>query len=351
MKPTAKLKVSIVGGSGYTGGELLRILLFHPHVEVSRITSEQQVGKFIHRVHPNLRKQTALKFSSVEELEPCDLLFLCLPHGEAMHRISRFQALAPRIIDLSSDFRLSNAEDYPRWYGAQHPNPELLKEFVYGIPELHREEMKQAAYVSGAGCNATAVILALYPLFHEGLTEPGNTVVEVKAGTSQAGNRINPGSHHPERSRAIRAYKPTGHRHTAEMLQELGFGRDIRIHFTATSIDMVRGIHCVAHVFLNRDMDEKAVRKLYRETYGDEPFIRMVNDRDGIHRLPDPKILAGTNFCDIGFALDPHSRRLVVYSALDNLVKGAAGQAVQALNLMHRWDETTGLTFPGLHPV
>lgn len=351
MTVMSKINVSIVGGSGYTGGELLRLLLFHPNVEIKQVTSERNAGKLVFRSHPNLRKITGLKFSSMEELEPCDLLFLCLPHGHSMQRISDFQALAPKLIDLSGDFRLNDPGDYVEWYGTEHPNPELLTEFVYGIPELHREEMKQARYVSSAGCNATAVILGLYPLFRKGLVEPDRTVVEVKAGTSQGGNSAGPASHHPERSGAIRAYKPAGHRHTAEMLQELNFDKEITVHFTATSIDMVRGIHCVGHVFLTEDVGDKAIWNVYREVYGREPFIRIVKDREGIHRLPDPKILVGSNYCDIGFVRDEGTRRLVVISALDNLMKGAAGQAVQAFNLMHGFEETTGLAFPGLHPI
>lgn len=346
-----RVTVSIVGGSGYTGGELLRLLLFHPGVQVQQVTSDQHVRKFVFRVHPNLRKLTHLRFSSLERLEPCDLLFLCLPHGEAMRRIEEFLEIAPRLIDLSADFRLDDPVGYEKWYNVRHPAPELLSQFVYGIPELHRDAMREARYISSAGCNATAVILALLPLFRQGVALPGQTVIEVKAGTSQGGNRINPCSHHPERSNAIRAYKPVGHRHIAEMMQELSIDSNLSLHFSATSIGMVRGIHCVAHVFLNRDMDEKETWNLYRHVYGSEPFVRIVNDRDGIHRLPDPKILVGSNYCDIGFARDPHSRRLVVYSALDNLVKGGAGQAVQSMNLMTGQDETSGLTFPGLHPV
>lgn len=347
----SKINVSIVGGSGYTGGELLRILLFHPHVEIKQVSSEKNTGKLVFRSHPNLRKITGLKFTGMEELEPCDLLFLCLPHGHSMRKIEGFQALAPKLIDLSGDFRLNNPDDYVKWYGTVHPNPGLLTEFVYGIPELHRESMAQTRYVSSAGCNATAVILGLYPLFREGLVDLQHTVVEVKAGTSQGGNSAGPASHHPERSGAIRAYKPAGHRHTAEMLQELSFNGDINIHFTATSIDMVRGIHSVSHVFLTEDLNEKAIWKIYREVYGQEPFIRIVKDQEGIHRLPDPKILVGSNYCDIGFVRDEGSRRLIVFSALDNLVKGASGQAVQAFNLMFGFEETIGLTFPGLHPV
>lgn len=347
----ATIKVSIVGGSGYTGGELMRLLLFHPHVEICQVTSERNVGKFVFRLHPNLRKVTKLKFCSIEELRACDLLFLCLPHGQAMQKIDHFKTLAPRIIDLSGDFRLKNAQDYCKWYDIEHPQPQMLQKFVYGIPELHRQQMQTANYISSAGCNATAVILALHPLYQEDIVDTASTVVEVKAGTSQAGASVNAGSHHPERSGAIRSYKPFGHRHLAEIIQELSLREPAKVHLTATSIDMVRGLHCVAHVFVKGDVDEKALWKIYRNSYGNEPFMRIVKENAGIHRLPDPKILVGSNYCDIGFAKDPDSKRLIVFSALDNLMKGAAGQALQAFNLMHGMDETLGLTFPGLHPA
>jgi [amino group carrier protein]-6-phospho-L-2-aminoadipate/5-phospho-L-glutamate reductase len=346
-----KINVSIVGGSGYTGGELLRLLLFHPAVKTTQVTSERNAGRPVGRLHPNLRGLTKLKFSALADLETCDLLFLCLPHGQGMQKIDYFKTLAPRIIDLSADFRLHNPQDYIDCYKTQHTNPTLLNEFVYGLPELHKQEIKEARYVSSAGCNATAVILALYPLYRAGLVDATGPVIEVKAGTSQGGAESNRGSHHPERSGALRIYKPWGHRHIAEMKQELCAGNNIPIHFTATSIDMVRGIHCVAHVFLTEDLEEKAIWKIYRNWYKDEPFIRIINEREGLYRLPEPKILAGTNYCDIGFAKDQNSNRLMVVSAIDNLMKGAAGQALQAFNLMHGLEETTALKFPGLHPI
>jgi N-acetyl-gamma-glutamyl-phosphate/LysW-gamma-L-alpha-aminoadipyl-6-phosphate reductase len=346
-----KISASIVGGSGYTGGELLRLLLFHPNVELRQVTSERSVGKYVFKVHPNLRKATQILFVNQSELEPCDVLFLCLPHGTSMNLIDHFQSLAKKIIDLSGDFRLKTNEAYENWYKKPHTNPELLERFVYGIPEIHREEMKKADWISSAGCNATATILGLYPLFRNDLVDPERTVVEVKTGSSEGGNSVNEGSHHPERSGCVRSYKPTGHRHVAEMIQELSFGKTIQIHFSATSIDMVRGVLATCHVFLKNESDEKAIWNVYRQTYSQEPFIRIVKEHDGIYRYPEPKLLIGTNFCDIGFEKDPYSDRLVVMSAIDNLMKGAAGQAVQAFNIMHGLEETTGLDFPGLHPI
>jgi N-acetyl-gamma-glutamyl-phosphate/LysW-gamma-L-alpha-aminoadipyl-6-phosphate reductase len=347
----SKVNIAIVGGSGYTGGELLRLLLFHPNVEVKQVTSESHTGKYIHKIHPNLRKSTLLKFVSMGELDPCDLLFLCLPHNSSQTRIDEFKMLAPRIIDLSADFRLKDTNEYEKWYGHKHTRPDLLNEFVYGIPELHREEMKKANYISSAGCNATASILGLYPLYKNNLVEEDRTVIEVKAGSSEAGNKVNEGSHHPERSGVVRSYMPTQHRHSAEILQELSLGKKINIHFSATAIDMVRGLLATCHAFLKENLQEKDIWKIYREAYGNEPFIRIVKESEGIYRYPEPKLLIGTNFCDIGFKKDEFSNRLVVISAIDNLMKGAAGQALQAFNLMYGFDERTGLEFPGLHPI
>ncbi len=340
------MKVSIVGASGYGGGELLRLLLQHPRVEVHQCTSERFVGKPVTRLHPNLRKRTALKFSSVQELEETDLLFTALPHTRCMQKFEEFSSLAERIIDLSADFRLKDPAAYGKWYGVDHTQPTALDEFVYGNVELHRQEMKSARYISGAGCNATATILPLYPLFNQGVVDASMPVVaEAKCGSSEGGNSASEASHHPERSGCVRSYKPTGHRHIAEMEQELGNP----ILFSATSIEMVRGILVTAHLFVNEGATEKDIWKVYRSVYGREPFIRIVKERQGIYRYPEPKILAGSNYCDIGFELS--GTRLVVISAIDNLMKGAAGQAVHAMNVMCGFEETLGLEFSGLHPV
>ncbi len=348
------VSASIVGASGYAGGELLRLLLAHPEVEVQQATSERNAGRYVYSVHPNLRDRTRLQFSRLQSLEACDVLFLALPHGEAARQIEHFASLAERIIDLSSDFRLRDAGAYQRWYGAEHPAPDWLSRpstssgrgFVYGLPEVYREELRTARYVSGVGCNATAVNLALWPLAREGLIE--RVVAEVKVGSSEGGNKHSLATHHPERSGAVRSFAPTGHRHQAEMQQTLG---DFELHFSATAVELVRGVLCTAHCFLREDLADRDLWKIYRGAYNDEPFVRIVKDRAGVYRYPEPKILAGTNFCDVGFESDPESNRVVVISALDNLMKGAAGTAVQALNVMMGWGETVGLEFAGLHPV
>ncbi len=348
---TQKIRVSVVGGSGYGGGELVRLLLNHPHVELVQVTSESNAGKFVHSIHPNLRKRTDLKFVTIAALQPVDLLFLALPHGSAVGRIDKFASLAPRIIDLSSDFRLHDPALYPQWYEHEHEASEWLSKFVYGIPELHREQLKEANYVSGAGCLATATILGLLPLFKYGLVDPNMVVVEGKIGSSAAGYKSTPGSHHPERSGAMRSFQPTMHRHTGEIEQELDFGVKPTVHFSATSIEAVRGILATCHVFLKENLQEKDIWKVYRQEYNNEPFIRIVKTKEGIYRYPEPKVLSGSNFCDIGFERDERSNRLVVMSAIDNLMKGTSGNAVQAMNVMYGWEETLALEFVGLHPV
>ena len=349
-------RVAIVGGSGYTGGELARLLLYHPQVELTQVASNSHAGHYLHSVHPNLRKISTLRFSHPDDLTSCDVLFLCLPHGETAREIERYQAIAPRVIDLSADFRLRSSALYEEWYGVPHIAPYLLEETVYGLPELHRAELPGATLVSGTGCMATASILGLAPLYRAGLVNYAlPLVVDAKVGSSAAGATPGPGSHHPERSGAVRSFQPTGHRHTAELIQELGLtaGAELPQHiaFSATAIELVRGVLVTAHVFLNESVDERTLWRLYREAFQREPFIRLVKERSGVYRYPEPKILAGSNYCDIGFELDRDQQRVVVIAALDNLMKGAAGNAVQALNCMCEWDESTGLTFPGLHPV
>lgn len=342
----SKLRVSIVGGSGYTGGELLRLLLDHPHVDVGDITSRRLMSQFVHSTHPNLRARTKLQFIAPDQLAPCDVLFLCLPHGEACRDIGRYTSLAPRVVDLSADFRLKDPASYQRWYGQDHPASEWLDRFVYGLPELHRTQLSGAKLASGVGCNATAVNLALHPLASRGLIR--SAICDLKVGSSEAGAESSATSHHPERSGAVRSYAPTGHRHLAEIRQELG---DFEAHLSITSVELVRGVLCTAHVFPTRALTERELWQIYRETYSAERFIRLVKDRTGIHRYPEPKILVGTNWCDVGFEVDPDTGRIVVLSAIDNLMKGAAGSAVQCMNLMCGLPEDTGLTFAGLHPL
>ena len=333
-----RIQVSIVGASGYAGGELLRLLLNHPCVEVHQATSGSHLGEYVYQQHPNLRKRTQLKFTAPDLVEPVDVLFLALPHGESQTKIDQFAALAPKIVDLAADFRVRDAGLYTKYYGEAHKAPQWLEKFVYGLPELHREEMKTASYVSGVGCNATAANLALFPLVKAGLLDPDKPViVDIKVGSSEAGASPNPGSHHPERSGVIRTFSAYGHRHTAEVIQELGMSD---VHLTMTSVDLVRGALAAAHAFVKPGVTEKDLWRVYRAWAEVEPFVRLVKDRRGIYRVPEPKILAGSNYVDVGFDLDPDSGRVVAMAAIDNLMKGAAGSAVQSMNLMCGFEET-----------
>ncbi len=352
MSAPATIRASIVGGSGYVGGEALRLLLAHERVDVVQVTSESFRGKLVHQTHPNLRGHTKLKFSGVDDLEAVDVLFLCLPHGEAQGRLAHYAGLADRLVDLSADFRLRSPERYRAAYGHDHACPERLAEAVYGIPELHRDAIRDASLISGAGCLATATILGLYPLAKADVIDRSAIFVDAKVGSSAAGNKPSLATHHAERSGAFRSFAPTGHRHTAEITQELtlGGGEPV-VHFSATSVEAVRGILATAQVMVDPSVDEKAIWKIYREHYGDEPFLRIVKDRAGVYRYPEFKLLAGSNHCDVGFERAADTGRLVVMSAIDNLMKGAAGNGVQAMNVAFGFPETTGLGFPGLHPV
>lgn len=343
------VRASIIGGSGYTGGELLRILIAHPEIEVFQVTSRKLLGKYVYQVHPNLRKQTPLKFIAPDMLEPTDVLFMALPHGQAQLKINKWAELAPYIVDLSADFRLRDLQDYERWYRAAHAAPEWLSEFVYGLPELHREDLRRAHYASGVGCNAAASILALYPLINaEFLDKTKPVIIEIKVGSSEGGAIPNPGSHHPERSNVIRTYAPYGHRHTAEVIQELKLAD---VSLTLTSVDLVRGALATAHCYIKSGIEKKDLWKVYRAIAAGNHFLRLVKEQRGIYRVPEPKILAGSNFADLGFDLDVENGHLIAICAIDNLMKGAAGSAVQSMNIMLGIDETKGLEFPGLHPI
>jgi len=344
------IRAAIAGASGYAGGELLRLLLAHPQVEVTQITSETYARQYAYFVHPNLRGHTDLRFTRLDDMEECDLLFLALPHGHAADNIETFAAQAERIVDLSADFRLRDPEHYARWYGREHPAPEWLARFIYGVPELYREELTGARYASGTGCNAVVTLLALWPLYRRGLVR--ETVVEVKVGSSEGGNKPSPASHHPERAGVVRSYMPIGHRHQAELIQELALDPQVPgIHYSVTSVGMVRGALATCHCLLHDDIDEREIWGFYREDYEDEPFVRLVKSKRGIHRHPEPKILTASNYCDIGFVVDPGHQRVVIIAAIDNLMKGAAGSAVQSMNVMVGLAERMGLGFPGLHPI
>lgn len=350
------MRIGIIGGSGYVGSELLRLLLMHPQVEVTMVTSRQSAGEFIFNIHPNLRGLTQLKFvpQDMDELQKnCDLVFTATPHGGSVNLVPKLLEVGLKVIDMSADFRLKNPSDYDLYYGWSHAHPEMLKEAVYGLPELHREEIKQAKLVACPGCMATSAILGLAPIIKAGLVENNKIIVDLKVGSSGGGSKATLASHHPERSGGVRPYQVVGHRHTAEVEQELTALSDepVKIGFTPHAVNMVRGILSTIHVFPKQPLTNKDLWKALRGMYGTEPFIRLVKYQKGPYQLPDPKITLGTNFCDVGFEIDERVNRLLIFSAIDNMVKGAAGQGVQCLNLLMGVDETTSIKSTGFHPM
>jgi LysW-gamma-L-alpha-aminoadipyl-6-phosphate/LysW-L-glutamyl-5-phosphate reductase len=337
----------IVGGSGFVGGELLRLLLHHPEIHVVQVTSDSMAGRPVARAHPNLRRATDLTFVPLAERRNAELTFFATPHGESMALVPTVLDAGGIVVDLSADFRLRDPSLYPKYYGRPHLRPDLLHEAVYGLPELHRDALRSARLIAVPGCIASAATLALAPLARAGLAANGPVVVDAKSGSSASGRDSGPAGSHAERSNVMRAYAPSGHRHTAEIEQETGASIALSCH----SVEPVRGVLATCHVPTSSPVTTKDLWRIYRAAYGTEPFVRVVHESEGLYREPEPRLLTGTNYCDVGFAVDDHVPRVVALGALDNLGKGAAGNAVQSVNARLGWPETTALEFLGLHPL
>jgi N-acetyl-gamma-glutamyl-phosphate reductase len=341
-----KLRIGIFGGSGYGGSELLRLLLMHPQAEIALVTANEQAGKKVSEVHRNLLGLTELVFSAAPEvpgsLTDLDCIFLGLPHGQAMDVVPRLPE-AVRVIDLSGDFRLRDQATFESHYGREHTAMATQASFVYGLTETNRAAIKQARRVANPGCFATATLLGLAPLVAAGLLHE-RVIVDAKTGSSGSGNKPAANTHHPQRSNSFYAYKPFTHQHVPEIEQELHHVGDWsnELVFMTHSLPVSRGIFASIYVELKSELSEDEVRALFADFYRESFFVRLVKGS------PDINWVKTTNFCDLGFAV--RGRQLVVFSALDNLVKGAAGQAVQNMNLMFGLDEKTGLMLTGGNP-
>src|SRR5574341_335012 len=347
----SKLNIAIVGSSGYTGGELMRILLNHPRVTVTAITSEKSAGKPITSIFPHLAGLTSLV---CEPLDPdavakkADLVFLALPHVTAQEAAFRFRALGKKVVDLSADYRIADPAVYEKWYEHTHQYPELLKSAVYGLPELHREKIKKASLVANPGCYPTGAILGLAPLLGKGAVDPQSIIIDSQSGVSGAGRSPSLAHHYPEVNEGFMAYKIGTHRHTPEIEQELSLiaGGQVTVSFTPHLVPMNRGILTTIYAKLSSMADAGEVRALFQAHFRNEPFVRVL----AAGQFPNVRNVRGSNFCDIGVTVDPRTGRAVVVTAIDNLVKGASGQAIQNMNLMMAFEETEGLKFAGMFP-
>lgn len=348
------IRVAVVGGSGYTGGELLRLLAMHPKVEITITTSREYAGKPVSLVHPHLKGILNLNFTqfSLDKIgDMTDAVFLALPHTVSLNYVPKLLEIGLQVIDLSADFRLKDPEQYKKWYEIEHPYPDLLEKSVYGLPELHFEELKGAKLIASPGCNATATILALAPVIHHKLTDDLRFISDVKVSSSEGGMKPTEGSHHPERQNAIRPYDADGHRHAAEAEQELSrlINKPVKVSIVPHAVSSIRGALASAHTWLNQEYDDIEIWRKIAEFYRGKKFIRII--RGGIHPYPDPKYVIGSNFADIGFAQEKRLMRLTMFSAIDNLMKGAAGQAVQNFNISRGFPEDEGLRIPPLRPA
>lgn len=349
------LKVGIAGATGYMGAELLRLLALHPRVElVTVMASERSAGQPVGKLIPSLRGRIHL---TVERLDAerlaaeVDCAMLALPYGETHRVVSVLRRRGRRVVDLSSDYRLRDAREFEAWYRTAHTDPEGLAEAVYGLPELYRKAIAGTRLVANPGCYPVGALLAVVPLLRSGLGHPDGIVIDAKSGVTGAGSmsqKPDPMYFYAEQNENLLAYGVTRHRHTPEIEQALAdvVGAPVQVTFTPHLIPMNRGLFTTAYVLLSRAASTAECLQVYREAYAQEPFVRVLDEGE----LPRTRAVLGSNYCDVAVAVDARTRRAVCLSAIDNLGKGGAAQAIQNLNIMCGWDERTGLEAPPVYP-
>lgn len=345
------LYVAICGGSGYTGGELIRLLSRHPFVLINTVTSEKSAGKHVRDLFPHLSSHTELKYEQLNKkkiIEKADLFFMALPHGASQEVVDFFSQNNKKVIDLSADFRLKSPKVYEGWYKTPHKFTNTLKKAVYGLPEIYREKIKCADLVANPGCYPTGAILALYPALKSGFIKKDSIVIDSASGASGAGRSAETMFSFCEVNEGFSAYAVATHRHTPEIEQELSCvsRKNITLDFTPHLAPYDRGILTTAYAKLSRNLNVKKILEAYSQMYEREPFVKVLSEG----KFPNVKNVRGTNTCEIGIAVNQRTKTLIVVSAIDNLVKGAAGQAVQNMNIMMGFDETTGLKNVALFP-
>lgn len=346
------IKAGVIGATGYAGNELIRILMQHPNVEITHLTAHSYVGKNFDDVYENYRQINKLvcEEMDIEKLaKECDVVFMALPHGVAAKVVTKSVLEKTKVIDFGADFRLKNADVYEKWYGVEHTGKELLKEAVYGLCEVNREEIKKAKLIANPGCYTTCSILSLRPLLAESLIDKNSIIIDAKSGISGAGRGLATASLYCESAETIKAYKLASHRHTPEIEEQLGYAADdtITLTFTPHLTPMNRGILATCYATLKEEYSYETIKEAYEKYYGEEYFIRLT--KKGIY--PETRWVKGSNFLDIGFVVDERTKRIIVIGAIDNLVKGAAGQAIQNMNLLFDLDEKTGLTMVPVFPA
>lgn len=343
------VRVGILGATGYAGSELVRLLIRHGGVELTMLTSKSYEGQKMSDVYPALKGVCDIVLSAPDPktvAENCDVVFTALPHGASKEVIPELYALGLKVIDLSGDYRYNDQAVYELWYKQPHSSPELLKESVYGLPELHRDEIKNSRLIGNPGCYTTCSILGLTPLLKYGAITKDHIIIDAKSGVSGAGRGLSVDFHFCECTESMKAYKVATHRHTSEIEQELSLvaGEDIVLSFTPHLVPMKRGIYATIYADLKEKKTKEELLAYYHECYDKEPFIRIYDSG-----LPESNHVAGSNFVDIALCVDERLNRVIIVSAIDNLVKGAAGQAVQNMNLLCGFEETKGLLDPGFY--
>jgi len=343
------IKTAVLGATGYAGIELVRLLTSHPEAELSILGSKSFSGQKINEIYKNFTHILEKECTEVDldEVAKCDVAFTALPHGASKDVIPEIVKRGVKVIDLSGDFRYDDIKVYEQWYGGEHSSPELLAESVYGLCELYRDKIKDARLIGNPGCYTTCSIMGAYPMLKLGLGKAENIIIDAKSGVTGAGRGLGLPYHFCECTENSKAYKVATHRHTSEIEQELSkaAGEEVMVSFTPHLIPQKRGILSTIYINLNDNYSTEELVNAYREFYKDEYFVRVLNPGE----LPETKHVAGSNFVDIGIVKDPRMNRAVVVSALDNIVKGAAGQAVQNMNILFGLDESTGLDRPGFY--
>ncbi len=346
----AKVKVGIVGGTGYTGVELLRNLAVHPEAEVQAITSRSEAGVRVDEMYPNLRGFYDLAFSepSPDVLKACDVVFFATPHGVAMSMADELTAAGVKVIDLAADFRITDLDIWAKWYGFEHTCPAIMQQVAYGMPELFREEVKQASVIANPGCYPTSILLALKPLIDADAIELNGIVADGKSGVSGAGKGANVAMLAAEMSESFKAYGVAGHRHQPEMTDKLQImtGKQVDLTFVPHLVPMIRGMESTVYATLKKELSQEQLQQLFEDTYQDEYFVDVMPAGS----LPETRMVKGSNMCRLSVFRPQEGQKVVVTSVIDNLVKGAAGQAIQNMNILFDLPENTGLTQVALLP-